>query len=150
MGLNDCPRTTAHHGKVHHQTKGFPIHQVGGGAVVGAGEIFVPLNPLGAPNPEPASRGQGLLLLLHPAQQADLLVIEVAQLFEAAQVALGHLVPAFAAIGGFAAVGAVENRVGGRGCGGKIPSCWSARRCSKSLFSLLFMGFCLGSFWGER
>ena len=34
MGLNDGASAAAHHGQVHHQTKGFPVHQVGGGAVV--------------------------------------------------------------------------------------------------------------------
>ena len=35
MGFNDGACAAAHHRQVHHQAKGFPIHQVGGSAVVG-------------------------------------------------------------------------------------------------------------------
>ena len=117
--FNDGAGTAAHHRQVHHQPEGVPIDQVGGGAVVGAGKVLLLLNPRGAADPEPAARGQGHLLLLHAAQQVDFGPIEVAEFAQAAQVALGHFVPAFATGGGFTGIGAVENRVGGRGRGGK-------------------------------
>ena len=77
------------------------------------------LNPGGAADPQPAARGQGHLLFLHAAQQGYLVIIEVAELAQAAQVAFGHLVPALTASNGFTGIGAVENRVGGWGGGGK-------------------------------
>ena len=50
-GLNDRACAATHHRQVHHQTKGFPIHKVGGGAVVGAREIFGLFDPRSSPDP---------------------------------------------------------------------------------------------------
>ena len=135
--LDDGAGPAAHHRQVHHQPEGLPVHQVGGGAVVGAGEVFAALDPGGAADPQPAAGGQGLLLLLHAAQQLHLLRVEVAQAAQALQVALGHFVPALAAVGGFAAVGAVEDRIGRRGRGREVgpgtvedaAGGWAAQGC---------------------
>ena len=53
--LDDGAGATAHHRQVHHQTEGLPIHEVGGGAVVGAGEVFGLFDPACATDPEPAA-----------------------------------------------------------------------------------------------
>ena len=120
MRLDDGAGAAAHHRQVHHQTEGFPIHQVGGGAVVGAGEVFALLDPGSATDPQPAAGGQGFLLQLHTAQQVDLVFVEVAQFLQAAQVALGYLLPAFTAAGGLAGIGAVEDWIGRWGRGGEV------------------------------
>ena len=120
--LNDGAGAAAHHRQVHHQTEGFPIHQVGGGAVVGTGEVRLLLDPGGATNPEPTARGQRFLFLLHPAQQGHFFLVQVAEFAKAREVALSDLVPAFAAVRGFAAVGPVEDRIRGRGSRRKVRS----------------------------
>ena len=120
--LNDGAGAAAHHRQVHHQTEGLPVHQVGGGAVVGAGEVLALLNPGGAADPQPASGGEGFLFELHAAHQLHFLRTEVAQLAQAFEVAFGHLVPAFTAVGGLARIGAIEDGVGGRRRGWKVRS----------------------------
>jgi len=120
MGLDDGAGAAAHHRQVHHQGEGFPIHQIGGGAVVGTGEILSPLDPIGAADPQPAAGRQGLLLLLHPPQQLHLIVVEVAEAPQALQVAFSHRMPALATRGGLTGIGAIKNRVSRRGGGGEI------------------------------
>ena len=116
MGLDDGAGAAAHHRQVHHQGEGLPVHQVGGGAVVGPGEVFGALDPVGATDPQPATRREGLLMALHTPQQLNLVVVEVAKLAQALQVAFGHLMPTLAAGWGLAGIGAIKHRVGGRGC----------------------------------
>ena len=77
MRLNDGASAASHHGQVHHQTEGFPVHQVGGCAVVGAGKIFRLFDPTGASNPQPTAGGQGFFLGLHPSQQLHLAVVQL-------------------------------------------------------------------------
>ena len=59
-------------------------------------------------------------MALHAPQQLNFVVVEVAELAQALQVAFRHLMPALAAGWGLAGLGAVKNRVDGRGGGGEI------------------------------
>ena len=120
MRLDNGAGAAAHHRQVHHQGEGLPIHQVGGGAVVGAREIHLLADPICATDPEPATRGQGLLLHLHAAQQFQLRSSQLAQLVETSQVALHHLLPTFSASGGLAGIGAVKDRIGRWRPGGEV------------------------------
>ena len=134
--LDDGAGATAHHRQVHHQTKGLPIHQVGGCAVVGTREVFGLLDPAGATDPEPAAGGKRFFLGLHASQQGNFRIVEVAQLTQAFQVSRAHLTPALTAAGGFAAVGAIEDRVGSRsGCGEVAEPGDSSRRGLHTIWS---------------
>lgn len=59
-------------------------------------------------------------MLLHAPDQLHFLGIELAQLAQTLQVALGHLEPALAAAWGAAGIGAVKNGVSRRGRGREI------------------------------
>ena len=128
MRLDDGAGAAAHHRQVHHQTKGLPVHQVGGGAVVSTGEVDRLLNPTGAADPEPTAGWQGFFLALHPRQQRHFLIVQSTQLPQASEIALANLAPAFTAISGFAAVGPVKNRVSGWSGGGKVAETGAVAR----------------------
>ena len=112
----------------HHQPEGIPVDEVGGGAVVGPGDILRPVDPGSATDPEPATGGESLLLTLQTAHQGQLVSLEPAEAAQTVQVAGDDLGPALPTPGLAAAVGAVEDRVGGRGSGREVQ----ARTCSEA------------------
>ncbi|CAI8155091.1 MAG: Uncharacterised protein [Synechococcus sp. CC9902] len=113
--LNDGSGSAAHHGQVHHQPEGLPVHKIGGRAVVGAGKIFRLFNPAGTTDPQPTTRRQSLLFGLHASQQLHFAVVQLTQLAQAFQVAGANLAPAFTTLRRFTAVGPIKNGVGCRG-----------------------------------
>ena len=103
-----------HHRQVHHEGQRLPVGHTGAGAVVSTTEVLLLFQPLCAPSPQPATRGEHLTVLLHLTDEGRLFFCEVPQLSDCRHGAVCHLLIVLATLISETAICPIKDRQGAR------------------------------------